>query len=61
LAYHSSEKSDTYHECKNCVDGKNIQKRHLVEGKLQDAKKCGMCQDLQDAAGCTYGTPTPTH
>jgi hypothetical protein len=43
------------------VDGKNIEKRHLQEGKPAGAKKCGMCQDLQNRAGaCTSGTPTPT-
>lgn len=59
MAYHSMLDRGTYHECKNCTKGNNIEARYLKEGKPDGAKLCDECAKKKADGSCKFGTPTP--
>lgn len=60
MPYYSSEKPRVYHICKNCIEGKRIDRQKLVVGKPKRARLCRLCTDLQRRSICTVGIPGPT-
>lgn len=61
MAYWSKIDPDkTYHTCKNCTEGNNIEQRNLQQGDaLYGWKECEKCKDLKRQNNCQSGVPTP--
>ncbi len=54
-------KDPTYHWCRNCTVGNNIEAYNLQSGATAPAGRsgCKTCGDLQRSNSCTAGVPTP--
>lgn len=52
--------STIYHECKNCIPGKNIKKENLKIGLPLKLVLYRTCQELIRIGKCIRGTPEST-
>ena len=59
MAYYSILDPETYHLCKNCPTGNNIEAENLRAGQMDVASLCKDCAKLRDKGSCTPGIPTP--